>query len=214
MNLPEALFDQETHKTLGGRVFGVVVGVVTNNKDPDGMGRVKVKFPWLSKDEESQWARIASPMAGKKRGVYFLPEVNDEVLIAFDHGDVRSPYVLGALWNGNDVPPENNGDGKNNVRLIQSRSGHVIRLTDEPGNERIEIVDNKGNSIVFDASQNTIAITADKDITLSAAQGTIKLDAQKIEMKTSADTKIEAGAGMDIKASATMNVKGATVNIN
>ena len=109
------------------RISGVVVGVVTNTQDPAGLGRVKVKFPWLSDSEESFWARVATPMAGKGRGFYFLPEVEDEVLMAFEHGDARFPYVLGALWNGQDKPPESNEDGKNNIRSIKSRSGHVIR---------------------------------------------------------------------------------------
>jgi uncharacterized protein involved in type VI secretion and phage assembly len=197
------------------RINGVVVGIVTNNQAPEKMGRVKVKFPWLSDADESNWARVAAPMAGAGRGVYFLPEVEDEVLVAFEHGDPRFPYVVGALWNGTDAPPADNADGNNNIRVIRSRSGHVIRLTDEDGGEKIEIIDkSEKNSIVIDTAQNTLTITTDKDIVLSAAQGTITLDAQKVEIKSSADTKIEAGAGMDVKASGQMNVKGAVVNIN
>ena len=154
-------------------------------------------------------------MAGNKRGFYFLPEVDDEVLVAFEHGDVRFPYVLGALWNGKDAPPATNGDGKNNVRLIQSRSGHVIKLNDEDGKETVEILDkSQKNSIVIDTAKNTITITSDQDITISASKGTIKLDAQNVEIKSSAATKLEAGSTMDVKASGTMTVKGTTVNIN
>jgi uncharacterized protein involved in type VI secretion and phage assembly len=215
VNFFDVLMDTEEREAMASRIYGVVVGVVTNNQDPDGMGRVKVKFPWLSDADESHWARMAVPMAGKARGIYFLPEVEDEVLVAFEHGDMRFPCVLGALWNGKDAPPAKNDDGKNNLRVIKSRSGHVIRLNDEDGKEKIEIIDkSEKNSIVFDTAKNTITITTDKDIILSAAQGTIKLDAQKIEIKSSADTKIEAGAGMEVKAGATMNIKGATVNIN
>jgi uncharacterized protein involved in type VI secretion and phage assembly len=215
MNLLDAIVGVEERGVPSGRVYGAVVGVVTNNKDPDGMGRVKVKFPWLSAEDESHWARVVSPMAGKERGIYFLPEVDDEVLVAFEHGDMRFPYVIGALWNGKDAPPAKNDDGKNNVRLIKSRSGHVIRLTDEDGKEKIEIVDkSEKNSILIDTANNAITITSEKDITLSATKGTIKLDAKNIEVKSSADSKVESGAGMDLKASGTMNVKGATVNIN
>lgn len=197
------------------RFYGVVVGIVTNNQDPDGLGRVKVKFPWLSDVDESTWARIAAPMAGDQRGVYFLPEVEDEVLVAFEHGDVRFPYVLGALWNGKDAPPASNDDGKNNVRIIKSRSGHVIKLNDEDGKETIEIVDkSEKNSILIDTANNSIAVTSDKDITLSASNGTIKLDAQKIEINSSGPTKIAAGSTASVEASATLTVKGATVNIN
>jgi uncharacterized protein involved in type VI secretion and phage assembly len=197
------------------KIYGVVIGIVTNNNDPDKLGRVKVRFPWLSDTDESWWARIAAPMTGKERGVYFLPEVEDEVLVAFEHGDVRFPYVLGALWNGADKPPETNDDGQNNIRVIKSRSGHVIRLNDGDGKEKIEIIDTStNNSIVFDTAINTITITTGKDIKLLASQGTITLEAQNIDIKASADTKIDAGAGMDVKASTTMNIKGATVNIN
>ena len=215
MNLFELLMDVEKRDTAVHRIYGVVVGLVTNNQDPDGLGRVKLKFPWLSDEDESHWARVAAPMAGNDRGVYFLPEVEDEVLVAFEHGDPRFPYVVGALWNGKDVPPAKNDDGKNNVRVIKSRSGHVIRLTDEDGKEKIEIVDkSEKNSLVFDTAKNTITITSDKDIVLSASKGAIKLDAKTIEIKSSAATKLESGSGLDVKASGTMNIKGATVNIN
>lgn len=215
MNLFDVLLDTGAREEGMARMYGVVSGIVTNNQDQEGLGRVKVKFPWLSDADESQWARMAVPMAGNGRGVYFLPEVEDEVLIAFEHGDVRFPYVIGALWNGKDKPPANNDDGKNNVRLIKSRSGHVIKLNDENGKETIEIIDKSGkNSLVLDTGNNTITLTSEKDITLSAPQGTIKLDAKKIEIKSSADAKIEAGAGMDVKAKAPMNIKGAIVNIN
>ena len=214
MNLFDLMSDTVDAARMG-RITGVVIGVVTNNKDEEGLGRVKVRFPWLSEADESHWARIATPMAGKGYGMYYLPEVDDEVLVAFEHGDLRFPYVLGALWNGQETPPATNDDGKNNVRLIKSRSGHLIRLNDEDGKETIEIVDKSAkNSITFDTATNTITITTAKDITLMAAQGTIKLEAQKIELKSSAETKIEAGAGLDLKACVTMNIKGALVNIN
>ena len=207
--------DERQRRAAADRIYVVVVGLVTNNQDPDGVGRVKVRFPWLSDQDESQWARIAAPMAGKDRGVYLLPEVDDEVLVAFEHGDIRRPYVVGALWNSKDTPPASNSDGKNNIRIIKSRSGHVVKLNDEDGKETIEIIDKSTkNSIVIDTAANSITITSDKDITLKAANGTITLDAQKVAVKSSADSKIEAGAGMDVKASGTMNIKGATVNIN
>jgi uncharacterized protein involved in type VI secretion and phage assembly len=215
MNLFDVFKDSVQQDQQIGRIHGVVVGVVTNNQDPDDLGRVKVKLPWLSDLDETNWARIAAPMAGKQRGVYFLPEVDDEVLVAFDHGDVRFPYVLGALWNGNDAPPVTNSDGKNNIRVIKSRSGHVIKLNDEDGNETIEITDkSQKNSIVIDTSKNTITVTTDKDITLSASKGTIKLDAQKVEIASSDTTKLTSGSTMNVEAGGTMTVRGATVNIN
>jgi uncharacterized protein involved in type VI secretion and phage assembly len=215
VNLFDVLLDTDQRGSTSERVFGVVVGVVTNNQDPEGLGRVKVKFPWLSDEDESQWARIAVLMAGKERGTFFLPEVEDEVLVAFEHGDVSYPFVIGALWNGVDKPPADNGDGKNNLRLIKSRSGHLIKLNDEDGKETIEIIDkSEKNSFVIDTANNSITITSEKDITLSAAKGKIKLDAKEVEIKSSGDAKTEAGGGMDVKAGGTMNIKGATVNIN
>lgn len=215
MRFTDLLMDDDLHGALAARISGVAVGVVTNNQDPDKLGRVKVRFPWLSDEDESQWARIAAPMAGKERGIYFLPEVDDEVLVAFEHGDIRFPYVVGALWNGKDAPPAANDDGKNNIRLIKSRSGHVVKLNDEDGKETIEIIDkSEKNSIVIDTAKNTITITSDKDITLKAANGTITLDAKEVKTKSSAKSTIEAGSGMDVKASGTLNIKGATVNIN
>jgi uncharacterized protein involved in type VI secretion and phage assembly len=216
VNLTDLLADVDSgRRSQTMRVFGVALAVVTNNQDPDGVGRVKVRFPWLSDTDESQWARIAAPMAGKDRGAYFLPEVDDEVLVAFEQGDIHYPYVLGGLWNSVDTPPAANDDGKNNVRVIKSRSGHIVKLNDEDGKETIEVVDkSQKNSIVIDTASNTITITSDKDITLKAANGTITLDAQKVAVKSSADAKVEAGGGMDVKASGTLNIKGATVNIN
>ncbi len=224
MNLLGVLMDTETREAIAGRIYGVVVGVVTNNQDTDKLGRVKVKFPWLSDEDESYWARIATPMAGQDQGICFLPEVDDEVLVAFEHGDVRFPYIIGALWNGKDtLPKEKENDGGNHIRVIKSRSGHVIRLNDEDGKETIEIIDkSKKNSLIFDTANNTILITADKDIILSASQGTIKLEAQNVEIKSSADTTIAADGGMEMKASrtakieasGTMNIKGATINLN
>lgn len=215
MNLHSLLNDTDKQDEKRSKIQGVVIGVVTNNEDPDGMGRIKVKFPWLSDEDESNWARVATPMAGKERGLYFLPEVDDEVLVAFEHGDMHFPYIIGSLWNGTDTPPVTNDDGKNNVRLIKSRSGHVISLNDEDGKEKIEIIDkDEANSIVIDTSENTITVTADKDITIAAPQGTITLDGQNIEIKASADIKVEAGGKVDATAGAAMKIAGATVDIN
>jgi uncharacterized protein involved in type VI secretion and phage assembly len=204
-----------SEKRPEARLYGVTVGVVTNNQDPDGLGRVKVKLPWLSDDVESHWARVVTPMAGNDRGLFFLPEVDDEVLVAFEHGSPEFPYVLGALWNGKDKAPESNDDGENNMRTIKSRSGHVVRLDDTDGSEKIEIVDGSGaNSIVISTADNTITITADADITIESGSGKLILSGNGIEIKSQAEVKVEAGANMDLEASGQLNIKGATVNIN
>jgi uncharacterized protein involved in type VI secretion and phage assembly len=200
-------------------IYGVVVGIVTNNNDDEGLGRIKVKFPWLSDSDESWWARIAAPMAGKDRGIYFLPEVDDEVLVAFDQGDVRFPYIIGALWNGQDVPPESkplDSDGKVIRRVIKSRSGHIIRLDDSDGAEKIEIIDKtEKNSITIDTSANNISIKADGDITLESDLGKVVIKGQIVEIQSTAqDVKIEAKNTMDLKAGPQLNIKGGIVNIN
>jgi len=211
---PIGLFDADTGQQAG-RTAGVTPALVLDNKDPQGLGRVKVKFPNLSDDDIGHWARVAVLMAGNQRGTFFLPEAGDEVLVAFEAGDITRPFILGGLWNGQDAPPDTNADGKNNLRLIKSRSGHVIRLDDTDGSEKIEIVDKSGNNhLTFDTANNTITIASAKDITLDASQGTIKLTAQNISLSSTADTKVDAQSGLTLQASGNTTVKGALVNIN
>jgi phage baseplate assembly protein V len=198
-----------------GRFYGVVVGVVTNNRDPEEMHRVKVRFPWLNGDGESNWARVAAAMAGHDRGAYFLPEVGDEVLVAFEHGSVDHPFVIGALWNGKDAAPESNADGENNHRTIRSRSGHVVRLNDKGGGETIEIIDKTGNQkVVIDSAANTISIEAQGDISITSSSGKLSMSAVGIELDSRADVKVKAAAGMDLKANAQITVKGAMIRLN
>ncbi len=183
--------------------MGAVVGIVTNNDDPDGMGRVKVKYPWLAEDEESAWARVASFMAGKDRGAFFLPEVNDEVLLAFDHGNVHRPYVIGGLWNGEDTPPEAtstvlDGSGQVVQRMIKSRSGHTILLDDTSGGGGITIKDRAGNQIVIDSGSNGMKIEI---------QGNLEISAK-------GKVTIKGDAGVEISSSANVDVKGAMVKLN
>lgn len=221
------------------KIFGVMIGVVVkndsaNDSDKPGPGLVKVKIPLLGM-QESNWARIVSFMAGKERGAFFLPEVGDEVLVAFENGDVNRPFIMGALWNGKDAPPDTNSDGKNNTRIIKSRNGHILQfsdkqneekitlksckghileLDDKNGEENIKVIDKSGNNkIVISTKDNKITVNSDKDIEFSA-KGKFSVSAKEIEMKSSAATKFEASSSMDVKASSNMTIKGATVNIN
>src|SRR6266576_1198712 len=215
--------------TRAGKIFGVVIGIVTNNQDPDKLGRVKVRFPWLDDDDESNWARIATTMAGKSRGTFFLPEVDDEVLVAFEHGNVEKPYVIGALWNGVDAPVHDNADGKNNLRVIHSRAGHELIFNDEDGKEQVEIktkaghqfllddtsgsekiaiVDKSGNNkIEIDSAQNSIAISAETKITLKAPTVEVIADTEmtvksaKVEITSDGPAKLESSAMLTIKGS-------------
>lgn len=200
----------------GNRFFGVMVGIVTNNVDPEGMGRIKVRFPWLSDNDESHWARVVSPMAGNNRGFYFLPEVDDEVLIAFEQGLVEMPYIMGSLWNGVDQPPESNANGENNKRTIKSRSGHIIRLDDSDGAEKIEIIDKStANSIVIDTATNAITITAQGDITMESTQGNVIIKGQNVEIEATAQNITNTAAGnIDSQAGSQCNVVASVINLN
>ena len=197
-----------------GRITGVVIGIVTNNNDPDRLGRVKLRFPWLSGSTESDWARVATPMAGKGRGLYFLPEVDDEVLVLFERGDVRFPFVIGALWNGKDQAPAGNSDGNNALRVIKSRSGHLIRFDDSEKAPKIEIIDaSSGNRIVIDTSADTVTITAGKNIVLEAPQGDIRLNAKQVLIAASKRADIKADT-MRIAVQGGLALKGDPIDLN
>jgi uncharacterized protein involved in type VI secretion and phage assembly len=206
------------------RFYGVTVGLVTNTKDPDNLGRVKVKFPWLSDQDESYWARVVAPMAGSDRGLYWMPEVNDEVLVAFEQGDMAFPYILGGLWNGKDKPPDANANGENNKRMIKSRSGHTILLDDTKDNEKIVIQDKEGkNKITIDAKNNTMEIKVEKDltieakgkITLKSTENDLAIECKNLTIKTQQNYQLEAGADCKIQAQAKCEmVAQSALNIN
>lgn len=198
-----------------GRIFGPVIGVVTDNNDTEGLYRVAVSFPWLGEKVVS-WARVAAPMAGDNRGMYFLPEPNDEVLVMFERGDVNFPFVIGALWNGKDKAPVSGSEAENNdTRVIRSRSGHVIKLNDKKDHETIEIADQAGNSIVIDTSKKTVTIKSAQDLKLIATDGAITLEAKTLKLSSTDRTEVSAGkAGMLIKTDGNLEVKGKPIDLN
>lgn len=222
----------------------IAIGVVTNNKDDQGLGRVKVKLPWLS-DDETDWARVVAPGAGEARGFQWLPEVNDEVVIAIGHGDAGAQpqmYVLGGVWSSPHKPPKANddvvdGSGKVTQRIIKSRSGHMITLDDTSGSGSITIVDSSGkNVITIETSSNKITLNAQGDLELKAG-GTVKVSGNAISMESQGNCDIKAngnatmqaqtnceisangntkvsGAAMSVEAQATCDIKGAMINLN
>ena len=198
-----------------GHIYGVVVGIVKSNT-LDALGRVEVKLPGLSDTEIGHPARLVTLMAGNEYGTFFLPQVKDEVLVAFEGGDITRPYVLGALWNGKDKSPDTNANSQNNLRFIKSRSGHLVRLDDTGGAEKIEIIDKSGgNSITLDTARNTITIKAAQDIIIEAAQGTIRLDAKNVEIVSWAATGVLAKGGLSLDGSpGDTTITGTIVNIN
>lgn len=181
---------------LGGLFYGVYPALVTDVADPDAQGRVRVRLVWSPDSKESAyevWARVSTLMAGADRGTWFVPEVDDEVLVAFAGGDPRQAFVLGSLWNGVDSPPETmDGAGANDIRAIHSRNGVQIRIDDASGTEsltletpggqrvvlhdgpgEITVSDSNGNSVTLDSSG--VTVTASAKVTVSA--GTVEVSA-------------------------------------
>jgi phage protein D/phage baseplate assembly protein gpV len=173
------------------RFSGVVLGVVRKNDEvrdiPPQMplGRVKVSYPRLSDEVTSAWAPCVRPMAGADMGFYALPEVGDQVLVAFEDGDLSKPYVLGGLWNAEQRPPATNADGTNSIRVIRSRAGHTITFDDSPQAAKVVISDQAGSTITMNSRDGSVQISAAGNLTISA-QGNLTLEAAggttKIEM--------------------------------
>lgn len=164
-----------------------LVGIVTDNEDPEGMGRVKVKFPTLTEDHNSNWARVVSMGAANGRGFDCLPEIDDEVLVAFEHGDIHRPYVLGGVWNGQDAPPntvsQNVQDGKVRLRTFQTRTGHKIQFIEEDQDTKagVCIETSSGHLLQLNDSERNITMSSIGNITIQAA-GEISIQAKLIKL--------------------------------
>jgi uncharacterized protein involved in type VI secretion and phage assembly len=175
----------------GGLFYGVYPALVTDLRDPDKQGRVKVKLPWAPDSGEASyetWARLATLMAGNNRGTWFVPDVNDEVLIAFEGGNPRRPYVVGALWNGQDAPPEQmNEAGVNNLKSILSRQGVRITLDDTEGATKLRLETPLGQSVILSDADSSILIE-------DSPGNSIRLDAGGITVIASAKVTINASS--------------------
>ncbi|RME97480.1 MAG: hypothetical protein D6768_19555 [Chloroflexi bacterium] len=220
-----------------GQIQGVVTAKVVSLDDPERLGRVQVMFPWLPQykhaDLASNWARLASPAAGKGQGFFCLPEVDDEVLVAFEHGDPNYPYIVGRLWNQWDKPPTGvdptgadivNKDRKRvNQRIFSSRGGHKIILDDNDGQEQIIIQSGgkKGNSkIILDQqgitidggsqnltiqSQGMTTIESTGDLTFKSKKS-ISLECNQLNVKATGPGKVE-GSKLEISGTSMVEVK-------
>lgn len=186
---------------------GIVVGIVCDLEDPESLGRVRVTYPHLA-DARSDWMRTVNAMAGGGRGTFFRPEVGDEVLVGWEHNDSRRPYLLGAVWSKKDKPPADDGDAKhNNWRFITSRSGHVLKLDDTDGAERIEVYDSSGSCrIVLDSAAQKVQILCDGDIEIASSGGDVSISGTNVS--------VSANQKLDLSGSAGASLKGATVDIN
>ncbi len=199
-------------------VGGVVPGIVTSAADPDGLGRVKVKFPWLDDSYESWWARVVMVGAGSGRGLDLLPEVNDEVLVALEGGDPGRPFVLGGLYSGKNKASTSIGDaklpkdssGKIEQRSLTSRSGLALRMTDLAGKEGIYLghaTPAKG-SLEFRYGDKKVALTQEGEliVTVKGSPGTVTIDAQ-------GDVRITTKGKVAVEATQDLSLKGLNVNI-
>lgn len=189
---------------LNGRWFGVYPAIVTDIVDPDGQGRVRIRLPWSPDTNSSSyeaWARLATLMAGNNRGSWFIPDVEDEVLVMFEAGNPRRPYVIGALWNGRDTPPESmDGGGRNYIKTIRSRNGVRISMDDTdgqetvtvetPGGQKVVLKDGPGSVEVADSNGNSLKMEA-SGVTLMAS-GTLTVQASSITMSAGSVT-VNAG---------------------
>jgi len=196
----------------------LLVGIVTNNQDPRGWGRVKVKFPTLTEEHESNWARVIGLGAGANRGFYCLPEVNDEVLVGFEHGDIHRPYIIGGVWNGKDPTVETVGETTPNgqvlLRTIKTRTGHKIQFVDidgaQPIGGSVNIETAGGHKIhLNDTPQQSIQIQ-----TIAGQQMTLNDDGLTVTIQTGGMINIDAGADISITAAGAVSIDaGADVSV-
>ncbi len=179
---------------------GVFLAVVKDNVDPENLGRVKVRLSQVEgsgKPGNETWARMATLMPGNNRDSWFIPDMNDEVLVAFEAGDSRRPYVIGSLWNGTSSPPEmdTNSHEKhlcscNGVNItISDQSGQESFIFETPGGQKvtlkdgpgsIEIMDSNGNSVTFEA--NGILVIASAKVTVNAS--TVEINSGMVSVNT------------------------------
>lgn len=200
----------------GAPIYGVVIGIVSDCDDPQKQGRVKLKLPWLSDDYASDWARVVSAGAGDGRGLACTPEVQDEVLVAFEQGDVRSPFVLGGLWSGKFAPPQADElvqGGAVAKRVLQSRNGHRIVLSDDGDDEGVSVTSKDGahHVSILTANPGTIEIKTSGKVTISG--DTIELHGTSVSIK--ADSQLELqGATVSVTGSGPTTIKGNPLALN
>ncbi len=207
--------------------------IVLSTEDPENRGRIKVRFEWKDDTgpaEPERWLRVATPHAGSEKGFFCLPEIDDEVLVAFEHGDPERPLVIGSLYNAKDKPPLNGYDAStNNLKIFRTKNGNEISFKDEDGSEVICITQECGNTITLSADGPKITIETDgdvsikgKNISLESTSGDITLKSAKaVQIESAADTKIKAsgnfssegGIKHESKGGATTEIKGPMVKV-
>ncbi len=203
-----------------GRIYDAVIGIVTDIKDEAKLCRVKVKIPSMPITDNTWWCTWTSIGAGKDRGWFSIPEVDDEVLLMFEHGDIGRPIIIGALWNGKDKPPHNNSDGKNMIRMFKSKTGNKVTLDDDKGTITIE--DGGGKGILTISKDNKVNFEAKEGDACYQAKDDVIILAGEISIKSSDSTDIKAGssggkhsaASIKMTASGTLNLKASQTDLN
>ena len=199
-------------KALYEPMLGLVVGLVTDNKDKEGIHRIQVKYPIPSGDIKSAWARQLTRMSGNKYGFTCLPEKDDEVFLRFVNGHPDDPVIVGSVHNGKDKTPFDNADGKNDKRIIHSRSGHHIEFVDTSGKESILVEAKAGKAkLEMKTADKLIAWTAKKDIVIKCPSGTLSIEAGKdLTINAKSNIKIQASSAMEMKCDGTVTLKGSS----
>ena len=191
-------FDQYDGGTASKRFFGIYSAIVKDIIDPDNQGRIKVSFPWLGEAGETvfSWARLVTPYAEDDQGLEILPAVDSEVVVSFEAGNIDSPYIVGAVWNGREALPEN-PEPANNKRLLKTRSGSLLEFDDTESASKITLSMQSGHKLVFDDSQ--------QQLTLKHANGC------EVIMNVGGQVRVTANSTVEINASV-VNVHSAAVN--
>jgi len=210
----------------GSAWAGVVPAQVSDLKDPAKLGRVKLTFPWLDKDFTSTWARTVQPGAGKDRGAVVLPEVGDEVLVGFEHGDFEAPYVLGGLYNTKDTSPSkftkpvvDANSGEVAVRGFVSRKGHKLEFAEDDGivlssgDAKFVVKIDQKNQVIEVTSGKSVTVKAQNGVSIDAGTGPLELKGQKVSVKSQTDASIEATSQLKLNGTAGVKVEGATVSV-
>lgn len=195
MNLYAVLRDPEVDE-MKRRIPGVAPALVTDNVDPEGMGRVRVRYPWLAGNTQSYWARVARPFAGSGIGDWNPLQINDEVLVAFELGQIDTPYVVGVLWNGVDTPPEIATD----KHVRKTKKGYKWEI--DEGQERISFLASAWQWIL-DLAGNTLNVILGGKTRVQSDGAFVEIDGDTIKTQAaswqdSSDTVDLAGGGQGV----------------
>jgi uncharacterized protein involved in type VI secretion and phage assembly len=212
-------------QSLDRRLYGVCTGLVEDNDDPRKEGRVKVRFPWLDNATVSDWCRVIQPYAGNGFGAVFVPERQCEVLVAFVHGDMNEPVVIGGLYNGQDKPPTHHDGTNTDVKLIRTQAGHAVRLDDSAQARAIELKTAGGHDVVLDDQNRKIIIKSSgghqlvlddqgSKIELSASGGRGKLTIEASGQITLEGTLIRITAQQQVNVSGQQQVNVSAMQVN